>query len=313
MRVTSNSLTLFFVLTFTMTWLCWAAVLSLYGGTMAPATGATVLGTALFHLGVFAPSLVAVTLTLRSEGRAGVSRLLGQITHTPPDVRWYVFAVAFYPVIKLTAAVIVRLWTGAWPQFGDTPFYVIPFAILISTPVQAGEEVGWRGFALPRLAQTLGPALASVVVGVAWAMWHLPLFYVRGADTSGQSFTLYLIGVTALAVTMAWLYFRTQCSLLLPMLMHATVNNTSTIVSGGAPAVDNPLVLTGLPVTWATHFLLWLVAAFLLMQMRSAASRPGIGLQRPNDVPDVVHRPGQRGRSIGAGKGRPVQQQRPDP
>jgi len=98
---------------------------------------------------------------------------------------------------------------------------------VLSTPVQAGEEVGWRGYALPRLAERLGLPWASVALGVIWACWHLRLFFLfDGADTFGQSFPVYLLSVTALSVAMAWLYWRTGASLLATMLLHAAVNNT---------------------------------------------------------------------------------------
>jgi membrane protease YdiL (CAAX protease family) len=88
-------------------------------------------------------------------------------------------------------------------------------AIVFSTPLQAGEEIGWRGFALPHLSRRLGLASASIVLGVIWASWHLPFFFIPGTDKSGQSFAVYLVTVTAVSVAMAWLFWRTNGSLLL--------------------------------------------------------------------------------------------------
>ena len=68
------------------------------------------------------------------------------------DAFWYLFALAYIPAIKLTVALVHRLATGAWPRFGDEPWYGILAAIAFSTPFQAGEEIGGRGYALPRLA-----------------------------------------------------------------------------------------------------------------------------------------------------------------
>jgi membrane protease YdiL (CAAX protease family) len=83
---------------------------------------------------------------------------------------------------------------------------LIAVAIVISTPVQAGEEIGWRGYALPRLAARVGFARASLVLGVFWACWHLPLFFVPALNQYGQSFPLFMLGNIALSVAMTWLY-----------------------------------------------------------------------------------------------------------
>lgn len=154
----------------------------------------------LFYLGVFAPAFVAVALTARHEGRSGVGALLGRLIQWRAGLGWYVFALTYMAAIKLTAAMIHRLATGEWPRFGDEPLYLMVAATIGSTVLfgQAGEEVGWRGYALPRLAARFGLAGASVMLGIIWASWHLPLFFIPGIETTGQSFPLYLIGVTAL-------------------------------------------------------------------------------------------------------------------
>jgi hypothetical protein len=103
------------------------------------------LGAALVMVGAFAPSLAALWVTAREQGGVGVRALLRPILRWRVGPRWYVFAVAYIVVIKLTAAVILRFSTGAWPRFGTTPWLVMLAGVLISTPFQAGEEVGWRG------------------------------------------------------------------------------------------------------------------------------------------------------------------------
>src|SRR5262249_50036769 len=143
------------------------------------------------------------------------------------------------------------------------------------TWAQAGEEVGWRGYALPRLTDRLGLAPASLVLGIVWAAWHFPLFFIPGTSTDGQSFPLYLLQVTAISVTMAWLYCRTGGSRLLVMLFHAAVNNTKDIVPSAVPGATNSFALSTSLVAWLTVALLWIVAAVLLRQMRGVAHLAG--------------------------------------
>src|SRR5439155_8728888 len=120
--------------------------------------------------------------------------------HWRVGARWHLFAIGYMAVLKLTVACLHRAIAGSWPRFGHDLPGVIVVAIVISTPFQAGEEVGWRGYALPRLVARFGVGRASVLLGLVWACWHLPQFFIPEADTYGQSFFVYVIQVTALSV-----------------------------------------------------------------------------------------------------------------
>lgn len=256
----------FFLLTFFVTWMAWLAPAALV------ASGHAVFGMGgpVFLLGVFAPGLTALALTAYSDGRDGVARLLARMAIWQVSVGWYVFALGYMATTKLLAALAHRLIEGEWPVFGDTPLLVMLGATLVSTLAQAGEELGWRGYALPRLASQVGLGGASAILGVIWALWHLPLFFLPGSGSDGQSFPIYLLHVTALSVAMSWLYWKTDGSLLLVMLMHASVNNTTGIVPAALPHAANPLSFQGSLVAWATVGASALIAALLLFRMRGA-------------------------------------------
>jgi len=281
-----RSLLTFFSLTYIVGWTFFALAATISGGP-APRSGLAPLRSLLFLPGVFAPSLVALALTARAGGRAATQALLRQIFERPVGARWYVFAGGYMAAIKLAAALLHRLATGAWPPFGQEAWYIMAVATVVSTPVQAGEEIGWRGYALPRLARHLGLAPASVVLGVIWACWHLPVFFIPDTDKYGQSFPMYLLSVTALSVAMAWLYWRTNGSLLLVMLMHAAINSTKDIVPSAASAATNPFALSGSLVGWLTAALLWICAAYFLFRMRPAdlSSSPARTVSSPPAAP----------------------------
>lgn len=267
----------FVLLTFASTWVLWALVIRA-SGTHAPPAGPPLLalGGPVFLLGVFAPGLVAVVLTAWGDGRAAVGVLLGRIVRWRIDLRLYAFALLLMPLTKLAVAVLHHALTGAWPRWGETHPVLLVAATLLSTLGQAGEEVGWRGYLLPRLAERTGLVRASLIVGAVWAVWHLPLFFAAGADTYHQSFPFYTLQVMAYSIALAWLYWRTGGSLLLTMFMHAAFNNTKDIVpSGGVPG-DSPFVFHATLVFRLTVLLLWVVAAFLLVRMR--------GVSRLSDV-----------------------------
>jgi len=283
----------FLALTFAVTWTCFITVAVRSGSRLAHSGLGLELG-ALVFVGTITPSLIALALTARAEGANGTRALLGRILQWRVSARYYVFALGYMAAIKLTVAVAHRFVAGAWPRFWEEPWYLMAAAIVISTWVQAGEEIGWRGYALPRLAARWGLATASIVLGVIWALWHLPLFYVHGADTYGQSFFAYLLQVVAISVAMAWLYRRTRGSLMLVMLMHASINNTKGIVPTIPRTPADPLwpgaslsawssvpIIASKPAdalwlgasltAWLSVAVTWAVAAVLLVRMHPAA------------------------------------------
>jgi CAAX protease family protein len=262
-----GSLLKFFSLTYTVTWVCFITAATISHGKVSTAPALAVVRVLLLLLGTFAPSLVALGVTARENGILGTQALLRGLFEWRVDARWYLFAIGYMVAIKLTVALVHRVIAGSWPRFGDEAWYVIVVAIIISTPVQAGEEIGWRGYALPRLAARFGFARASVLLGLIWACWHLPLFFVPGIDKYGQSFPVWALGVTALSVAITWLYAHTNQSLLLVMLMHSAVNQTIGIVPSAVAGAANPFALSPSLVAWLTLAILWITAGYFLVRM----------------------------------------------
>jgi uncharacterized protein len=253
----------FFALVYFTTWACF---------WVARSTGA--LKWPLLIIGASTPSVFAVILTAKREGRAAVRALLRRLLQWRVGFRWYVFALGYMAAIKLSVAVIYRLSAGSWPEFATYPEWYIVLATSIAAMILGGplgEEIGWRGYALPRLQGRFGFAMGSMALGALWALWHWPVFFIPGLDQYGQAFIPYVLYVTALSVAFAWLYNNTNGSLLLVVLMHAAVNQTKDIVTSRAPAPGNPLALRATPLAWITIALLWLAAAYFILASRRAA------------------------------------------
>jgi len=260
-RTSRGTVLPFFLLTYAVMWASFFTV------ALARVPVSSPLGIVLLRLGAYAPSLVAIWLTARAAGGGGVINLLSGVFKWRVPARYYVLAVAFIPVIKLTAALLQRLTSGTWPRMGSESLLLIPLAIAFSTPFQAGEEIGWRGYALPRLADRFGLRAASLLLGFIWALWHLPQFFIRDAAEFGQSFPLYVLQVTALGVAFAWLYARTHGSLLLVMLLHAATNNAKDIFPSATPGATNSFGVNASLLAWLTVALLWIAAGYFLVSM----------------------------------------------
>ena len=256
---------IYFTLVFISSWALWFA---------ADAASAPVVRAILAYAGTFTPGIVALALTQFRHGSSGVQRLLMRLVKFDVDAKWFVFAFFFMAAVKTLVALVVRITTGAWPAFGTEPLVGMFLAAVVSTVIggQIGEELGWRGYALPRMARPLGLGPASIVLGVIWATWHLPLFYLLGSDKVGQSFPFYLGQVVAVSIAIAWIYMKTNGSLFVTMLLHAAINNTKDIVPSAVPGASEPWSLHPSVAGWWTLAVLWLCAAAFLFDMRGDTS-----------------------------------------
>jgi membrane protease YdiL (CAAX protease family) len=133
------------------------------------------------------------------------------------------------------------------------------------------EEMGWRGYALPRLQGRLGPLTANLLLGVLWAFWHLPLWFVPGSFQAGSSFGLYVVSTVALSFLIGWVYNGTGGSLLLAILAHAASDAADNLRAAalGPSGFGGELLLTGAFVA---------AAAAVVVYTRGA-----LGAERPVD------------------------------
>src|SRR5579884_1357224 len=190
------------------------------------------------------------------EGAAGVRRLLGRIVLWRVGVQWYLFAIPGIFVISLLGTIVLP---GALASYHapSTGFLLnIPLNFVVSFLIgPLFEEVGWRGFALPRMQRLQGPLIGSLLLGLLWAFWHLPLFLVpdfasQNGGLSLASFSMLALGAIAISIIMTWVFNNTRGSLLIIMLIHNSVNVSQGVVGSLFPGVNsNPNILIGFGVT----------------------------------------------------------------
>lgn len=262
-KVESNdSLQTFFILTLALTW--GVSALVYFGG----------IPTLILIPGAFSPSLVALALTVWNSAMPGVKSLLRGFLVWRVGVQWYLFALFYMAAIVLAVAIEFVLTGSSRPLFNSHQWIVLVSATLARGGwrvfVRASEEIGWRGYALPRLAERFGLGRASLILGPLWAVWHLPLFLTPMSESYHQSFPQYVLEVTAISVAFAWLYSNTRCSLLLVTLMHSTMDETLFIAQSVLPP-SRPLASAfAFPMdkSWFVVGFLWIFAGYLLAQMR---------------------------------------------
>jgi len=185
----------------------------------------------------FGPSLAGLAAAAAEEGERGVLDLMGRLVPRARDVGWLALAV-LAPVAVAAGTTRALVAGGTPPGPIQEPGLIATVALLawkFFLGGGLGEELGWRGFALPRLQRVLPPVAATLVLGMAWALWHWPAFRMQGAERPGDTFPVFLVTVAALAVVFTWLYNRTGGNLLACALLHASVNATGEVMERTIP------------------------------------------------------------------------------
>ena len=181
--------------------------------------------------------LVAAALVTASSG-GDRREWVAQLDPRAVRARWYVVAL-LTPLVLTDGSRVLAWLAGAPVSTADvTPFaFLSKFAVTLFVAGSL-EEFGWRGFAQPRLQERWSALTAALVIGVVWALWHIPLVY-RGAGAGYGTGALvgFLIGLPLFSVVMAWLYNSTRGGLLFVMLFHAMINAPSPLrIAEAAPA-----------------------------------------------------------------------------
>jgi membrane protease YdiL (CAAX protease family) len=192
----------------------------------------------------FGPFLAAVIVTAAVGGRDGLRELAASLGRWRVGAGWLVFGF-FSPFALLAlAALLVRGFTGAWPDTGvlaagklATAGGLLELLLVYGLAQGLGEEPGWRGFMLPRLRERFTPLVATLVLFPAWLFWHLPAFLGR-LEFGLAQWLAFSMGVLSAAVWLTFIWEHTRSSLL-AVAWHTTVN----IARGIALAISTPLFL----------------------------------------------------------------------
>ena len=258
-----TTLILFFSLAYGLSWAVW-------GSTLARDAGLIGWSVPAEPFGFLAVSVAAVVATLSFGGRAALRSLGSRLVLWRVAPRWYLAAVVL-PVLPALAALGVHLALGGEhdvhafvPLAATLPLLLSQWLTHLLT-----EEAGWRGVALPRLRARLGSLPAGLVLGLLWAGWHIPMFFLAGTRQT-YPFPGFLVMVVSTSVVMTWVWDQTRGSVLIAALFHAAMNTGWAVLN----------------VLWADLRLFWLCVAFTAVlaavvaarQLREASTAP---LRRP--------------------------------
>lgn len=233
----------YFVMTYIISWL--AALLVAAPQLAQGKPLGQLQGIIMFPAMLLGPSITGIALTAIVDGRSGLRDLFARMRRWRVGVQWYALAILIPPVVILI--VLISMRTGISPIY--TPgldVYGIAFGVIAG----AFEEIGWSGFVFPKMRAQRSPLAASVLLGVLWGLWHMPVVDFLGAAWPHGAywapfFLAFIVVMTAMRVLICWVVSNTH-SVLLAQIMHAS--------STGCIAMFSPSPIS------PAHEVLWYVA-----------------------------------------------------
>lgn len=203
----------------------------------------------------------SIIMTWVTLGREAVLSLLKRFLIWRVGWKWYAAAFLLYPAIRLGAIAATVLLSGQIPDssrlyaaniFGESAnlwLFVLPFFLVDA--IANGEEIGWRGYVLPRFQAQYNALVSSLILGVIWGFWHIPRYL---GDGIASSFGLSMIRIIADAILYTWLFNNTRGSLLLVTIFHAAENTAFVFL----PTSDQ--------ISFAVTVCTWIVALAVIMR-----------------------------------------------
>jgi uncharacterized protein len=213
-----HPLVTFFLLVFIITWVVWV-----------PRASGAPLGV-VGQAWTWVPAIAALLAAALTGGRGALRELGSRLVRWRVGWQWYLVVILGPAAFSLAVAGVYTLLGGSWaeaapPALLEGSLLFLPLFLLILTLTDGlGEELAWRGFALPRMLTRYNALVASLVLGVIWALWHLPLLWTQGNGMFHQPVWLLLLDVTAKSVLFTWVFLHTRGSVLIAMLFHGATN-----------------------------------------------------------------------------------------
>jgi len=239
-RNRSDGLWGFFILTYVLMLLTWG-VLAIFQMGVASSTSTDAptspLAMSLYFLGGFTPSIAGFVMAYRQHGRAGLRDLWKRSIQFNLGGKWYLAIISIPLIVQVGTGLIFKVQGGDFvrPEFLDQPVLMIVLVISIFVGGALLEEFGWRGFAQDRVLARWGVVRGSLILGMMWAPWHLPLFFVPGTGQQQMGnpvlmFFAYAVQVVSFSILFSWIYSNTRRSIWGAMLFHFMINFSATMM-----------------------------------------------------------------------------------
>lgn len=220
-----SNLIKFFVAAYLFSWVIWGIAVYITNFTNINVSWLPIV---IIIIGAFGPSVTAVWLTHKNGEKGAVKKLLKRGLQIKTIPVWIWISMFIVPAMSWAGSMFYFQYSGVEASFNYAGLLFFPFSALIMIvggPLQ--EEFGWRGYALDRMQKKYSALVASIILGIIWAAWHLPLFFIVGSAQQGIDLPFYFVSLIGISIIMTWFYNNSKASILVALLAHAIINSMS--------------------------------------------------------------------------------------
>ena len=239
----TRNLLIYLLIAFGWTWLLWlpsviitvtdnqSLMYWMYDVEMTPVLGLIAIG-GIFS--TFGPLVAAFVVTRLTEGREGVRELWRRFWDVRLPGIWLLISFLLpFLLIVVPRLIVIPLGYPLQLAWASQPVLILGW--LLNNFTRSGgmsEEFGWRGYALPKLQAKWNALTSSIVLGVIWAVWHLPLWFLAGSSQQGTSFWPFLANLILTSILYTWLFNNARGSILVAVVFHAIGNTVAQMFPG---------------------------------------------------------------------------------
>jgi membrane protease YdiL (CAAX protease family) len=228
-RSRSQNLLPFVVVAYTFSWMFWLPQVLASNNLISPHFLIYICG----FIAPFGPFISAFSLTYLKEGKSAVKKLLRRGADCRFERIWFIPTFLLFP-LWAGAAFLLGILTGGATI--NLPWFSNPLSLFFSFGISnfvymfifvgVAEEFGWRGYALDRLQARFSATVSSIVLGLVWGLWHLPIFFINGSNQQAAGLGPYLLQIVVFSIWFTWLYNNTNGSVLSVIIFHAMMDLT---------------------------------------------------------------------------------------
>lgn len=256
--VSNHPLIFYFILTYLTTWGI-AILILLFPVAIESIFGKIDVYNPLYFLAVYMPSLSALFIVLRRYGVNGCKSFLRRVIHWNRGSKQFVFLILFFASTYILMRLVSPLWNAEIPIISYKWYMLVPMMLffLFADAGPIGEELGWSGLALPLLQRRFSMVKSGIILGVLWALWHTPAFFISSLNQSAYNFLGFLFFLTCLRVFMVAIFNLSKGSILSAIVIH-WFNNLDTYMHITGSSVISSLI----------SGVIFLLAAIILIRIK---------------------------------------------